>query len=416
MKLYAPQIDNILYQLERTSRRFDRKMFDKLQGIYSLMGPVRPEGDDQVRSLWIEVPRENIEDFGDYKEFKEEGIVNSRKDFEAYWISEYPDQSKWYQFTTAEYRDKRYFYFNSQPVFTIDQSETPVEDEDHHSEYVWEFLFWLEDAIKYLIFKIKQDEDGYNEFLSDHLSYHKRKGRIGRRACWEILGDDAILLDERLGPQRIDTLRRIVDAHNQDGSWPVLKDMTAADFLRFCEICYDANDYYGESGKALSPVEKYHRMADGRDGGLLSIDPDSSREFRQWYQGGERLGAHPWEICRGGNSTHITLGVSEMNNGWSLMLDGSSVVRVEETVRMAVALHNASIPFHLREAQEIFDMVSGNDFIGIVPDTVFPRYCHSLFPEEDKIIDFMNLGYENTEEIIAAARWYPLDRISVARS
>ena len=98
------------------------------------------------------------------------------------------------------------------------------------------------------------------------------------------------------------------------------------------------------------------------------------------------------------------------------MLDGSSVVRVEETVRMAVALHNASIPFHLREAQEIFDMVSGNDFIGIVPDTVFPRYCHSLFPEEDKIIDFMNLGYENTEEIIAAARWYPLDRISVARS
>jgi hypothetical protein len=71
---------------------------------------------------------------------------------------------------------------------------------------------------------------------------------------------------------------------------------------------------------------------------------------------------------------------------------------VEETVRMTVALHENNIPFKLRDADEIVRMVTGNDYIGIVPDTVFPRYCHRLFPEEDKIIDFMNLGYD--DEII----------------
>jgi len=57
--------------------------------------------------------------------------------------------------------------------------------------------------------------------------------------------------------------------------------------------------------------------------------------------------------------------------------------------------------------------LSGNDYIGIVPDTVFPRYCHSLFPGEEKIFDFMNLGYESENELITKANWYPLEAISL---
>jgi len=58
--------------------------------------------------------------------------------------------------------------------------------------------------------------------------------------------------------------------------------------------------------------------------------------------------------------------------------------------------------------EEILRMVTGSDYIGIVPDYHFPRYCHSLFPPEDRIIDFMNLGYEDTEDIIKYAYWYPV--------
>jgi hypothetical protein len=60
-------------------------------------------------------------------------------------------------------------------------------------------------------------------------------------------------------------------------------------------------------------------------------------------------------------------------------------------------------------------MVSGNDFIGIVPDNVVPCYYHSLFPKEDRINDFMNLNSDNEFEskIIEKTYWYPLDKIEL---
>jgi hypothetical protein len=61
-------------------------------------------------------------------------------------------------------------------------------------------------------------------------------------------------------------------------------------------------------------------------------------------------------------------------------------------------------------------MVTGNDFIGIVPDNILPRYCHGLFPREDQIIDFMNLEYDKdkTSKIAGKTHWYPLEWIALA--
>lgn len=96
---------------------------------------------------------------------------------------------------------------------------------------------------------------------------------------------------------------------------------------------------------------------------------------------------------------------------WTLRLAGSSVGRVEETVRIALALIDHHIPFILSEAEEILRMVTGTDYIGIVPEYVFPRYCYGLFPKDDKIIDFMNLDREKEDRIIPLVYWYPLEQI-----
>lgn len=50
-----------------------------------------------------------------------------------------------------------------------------------------------------------------------------------------------------------------------------------------------------------------------------------------------------------------------------------------------------TIPFKLWVAKEILAMVSGTDYIGIVPEKIIPVYCHSYFPKEGHILDFMNL-------------------------
>ena len=71
------------------------------------------------------------------------------------------------------------------------------------------------------------------------------------------------------------------------------------------------------------------------------------------------------------------------------------------------------MPFILSEAEAILRMVTGIDYIGIVPDYIFPRYCHSYFPKDDEIIDFMQLGFEENKTIIANAYWYPLEKIAI---
>jgi len=194
----------------------------------------------------------------------------------------------------------------------------------------------------------------------------------------------------------------------------VIREMTADDFFKFCEICYDANDYFKEDQANLTPREKYWRMADGRHGGLLDVMPDSPGELIYWYRSGAGSGGHPWEICRGGNSTHISLYIRNVPDGWTLRLAGSSAARVEETVRMAVALFIKGIPFVLQDAQEMLRMIKGEDFIGIVPEGVIPRNCHSYFPKEDRIIDFMNLDWDYSDQVEKRAFWYPLELCRLA--
>jgi hypothetical protein len=152
-------------------------------------------------------------------------------------------------------------------------------------------------------------------------------------------------------------------------------------------------------------------MADGREGGLLEVPGDSPRAFNDWYTGGAWVGGHPWEICRGGNTTHISLSAHKDKEDWKLYLAGFSWVRVVETAKMAIALFENNIPFILIHAQEMLLMLKGIDCLGIVPDDVTPKYCHSLFPKEDQIIDFINPWHD--EEIVKVikkyAEWYPID-------
>ncbi|MBA7532519.1 hypothetical protein ES705_24745 [subsurface metagenome] len=411
--MFAPQIDNISDSLQLNPDLIDLEIYNKLKAINKVISCIKPKEDNDTRELWLEVSRGTIKDFGEFEEYKEEEIVETYEQFEKLWIDYYPNEKKWYRFTTAKYQEELFFYFDSKLVISIKEIEKPEKDKKYGDNDIYRFLSWLFYRTKKETEKLKQNVETYNKYLEKSLSYHKRFGRIKRKDFWNILGDKVIRLDERLGAERIDKLKKFIDESKEHESSAIVHQMTANDFFNYCEICYNANDYFKESTKSLSPKEKYLRMADGRDAGLRSIEGNSQKAFYNWYYGSERQGAHPWEICSGGNSTHISLFASNNENRWSLRLAGSSVVRVEETVKMAVALYDKNIPFILDKAEAILHMVTGNDYIGIVPDYIIPLYCNSLFPDEDKIIDFMDIGFEEDKIIIANAYWYPLEKIEI---
>lgn len=189
---------------------------------------------------------------------------------------------------------------------------------------------------------------------------------------------------------------------------PRLAHITANDFYRFCAMGYQACGY---DIAEKSPKEQYSRFADGRDDGLSEISPDSPEAFALWYHNSERFGGHPWEVCRGGNSTHIDLYVREDAQGWYLQVAGSAWTRCAEAALFFLALCRAGVPVCIYQAELLKARFLGEEKVGIVPSGVFPAYCHSYFPNED-IIDFTHLPNDK-EKSLPYCVWQPLEAVKL---
>ncbi len=407
----APHIDELIHACQQYPEVKNASVTKVLLSIVEMMFCFEKQGDDEYRNIWITTERGSLEDFGDFDEYLEEGEVDSLENFKDLWHGYYPDEIKWYNFAITKYKDTFYFYIDSK--LTLQYSDNECSSEKAY-EFQTELADWLLKKSEDTIFSFRNNAQEYNDFINTHLPYKKRTGRILRSDYWSIFPEQAEDFENTISPEILEILQK-VKLRSETKSFRYLENLTAGDFFRFCEIGYDANAYFENSNKNLTAKEKYAAMADGRDCGLKLLNENSSEDFSTWFDSGRNCGGHPWEICRGGNSTHISLYVCHDENGWYLRLEGSSIIRVLETIKIAVALYNYDIPFILGKATEIYKMASGTDFIGIVPETVFPRYCHGHFPDEDKIIDFMNLGTERNTELIAKAFWYPLPELKMIK-
>jgi len=400
----APQFDRYLQIAQSQPVITDLDVKEKLFLLYKMMKNVAVSGNDEYRNIWFYLERGTIKYYGNFKKFLEEGYVDNYADFEEMWLFDYPETTKWYNFAVAEFNDEYYFYIDSKLTFKIaKENHKYLEEID-----IKPIINCLEKEIKRNLDWLQEDEAGYNFYLNQNLSYCRRTGKILRKNYWKISPFNKKLITKGISKKEISILKNIVAISNNNVCERYLSVMTAGMFFDFCKMGYEANNYF--KGRDMSGKEMYRAMADGRNYGLTDIDLNSPEAFNNWYFDHSRIGGHPWEICRGGNSTHISLYVENKSEGWFLRLAGNSAVRVNETVKFALALYNNQVPFVLQRANEIYKMISGIDFIGLVPQEVFPRYCHSLFPKEnEQIIDFMNLEWEEADKIISLAEWYPIE-------
>lgn len=403
----APLLDNLIERaqmhpdlLVQTDKEHLLKIIDHLQCVAIC-------GDDEYRELWFTVERGSIEEFGDYDDYLENEMVENREEFEELWKAYYPDPVKWYLFSVSRYNEEHFIGIDNKFTLHI-KKESPDIQESIHGQ----LISLIDQVVAQSIDRLKKDPAGYNRDIQRNLPFSKRIGRILRQQYWDIDPEEKEWTLKGLTTADIDILKTIVELSETEEKTIFAGEMTSGIFFGCCKLGYDANDYPYD--KELKPVALYRRFADGRDFGLTQLDPDSPEAFEEWFDKREWQFGHPWEVCRGGNSTHISLYVDKQANGWRLSLAGKSRGRVAETVRFAIALYKHNIPFKLWDAKEILAMVSGTDYIGIVPEKVIPVYCHSYFPKEDRIIDFMNLPVETRDKVIKTAHWYPLDEVKLA--
>jgi hypothetical protein len=191
------------------------------------------------------------------------------------------------------------------------------------------------------------------------------------------------------------------------------REMSLALFMKYCKVAYLANfrHFKGSVKKDMSGLEMYKRFADGRHEGLVELPSESADAFKQWYQSG-RGGGHPWEVYRGGNTTHIDLGVTEKAGGWSVFLRGSSTSRMAETIRIALALENEGLPIEIHDDEELRSRLLGMDNMGIIPKFVLNHRASQNFEKGDRVFDCAHLhDFSRKNRILPFISWKPIDPI-----
>ena len=442
----APEIDQLLRLFDQgwtNPSALTPELEAMMVPLYEALKPLAPlKKNSEAKALWLRIPRGEITDYGDFKELKSCGEVDTYEEFQGIWKTDYPDEEKWYELVLVEsfYPDGT-LRFRSLVLDnrTIISGRTDVENQMSLSEQD------AADALCKLILPAAEDsmrllrEDKYNDMVAEQLPLEFRTGVIRRRNEWRCNPERRRYDYDNLSEETVEELKQFLsDGSNEEDIVGRMKTFTANDFFKACCLGYQTCGY---DLTGLSPAEAYLRFADGRDEGLTGtghglnegpgIDFGDPKAWDDWFFS-RRMGGHPWEVVRGGNSTHVDLRVChdkqhiefehrigrltdeeynrQMENaGYYLTVAGTH--RQFEAINFFLALRTAGYPVVLSDADELLARFSGDDYIGIVPHNMPTRYCENLVPDKyGTIIDFIHVYRDDLPVREPCIEWLPEEK------
>lgn len=437
--------------IDRLMRWFDRgylnpsapteRIKNAMEPLFAALAPLAPlKSNDEAKAIWIKIPRGDISDYDSYEDMLKYDEVESYEEYEERWKEEYPDEYKWYELVAVESFNKdgtlsfrAVALGNKTIISAMMDRENP--EYSYTEDAAVELCGLMTEAAEEAIEKLRAGS--YQDEVDAELPFWFKTGVVRRFVLWE---NDPKQKESDLDGISSDILtafkQRLAEGRNSETAIGRLSAMTANDFFRACAIGYKACGY---DGSELAPVDQYFAHADGRDEGLSGrgfglnagpgIDFDDPSAWEEWYFRREPHGGHPWEVCRGGNSTHVDLTVyhdrftldykvrcGEMTeeeaaahpSGYYYLVAGKH--RAKEAVTFYTAISAAGLPVVLRDAEEILARFEGTDYVGIVPHSVIPKYCEGMFPAKyGLVIDFMHVDEEDMALFGDQIEWLPME-------
>ena len=422
-KFVAPNINHFLSCFDRSFRnpsKPDKALSKAIDSLFNLVKDVKPMiENNEVKLIWIRVPRGDISDFGDYKEMLENEEVTNYDEYVDLWKYEYPSEYEWYELILSEGKDFKGVFVNEYLIVNANHN-AELKQDCYDDEITIGLLKLLMKGISDSISLMKNGN--YFEVVNFGVPYKYRKGLIKRKDIWAIDKKEKEATFEGLSDDAYNKFCSYIESgENEIEKIGRIKNFTAYDFFNACAIGYKACGYEGTD---LPIVDQYLKHADGRDEGLTGrgygldkgkgIDLNDSSAWDEWYNDKSRFGGHPWEVCRGGNSTHVSLCVTNYDKsereGYYFVVAGKSFGRSVETVNFYVSIKEAGYPIVIDEGEAILARFKATDYIGIVPHNVITRYCESMFDKKYGIIlDFMHVYNEELEKFGDKIEWLPLE-------
>ncbi len=330
---------------------------------------------------------------------------NSYRDL--FWKLIFPDKKGKWQYVHVT-KDQKLYYISHidgntcsldvQPKKHVKVMDTfgfsRWDDGSDNPERVWTPL--ITSALNWLK-TVKKDWIKANKLVQANYPLNRRTG-IAPNSLIRASLSDIHRIDKEIGKAKCRKFTRLVEEGYFFGDEnKVVKTMTANGFFDYCRIAYIAgkrkDDHVDES---LSGREMYKRYADMRHEGLIEIKGDSKKEFADWIDGKhpkKSRGGHPWEIKRGGNTTHISLYVSRPNyydkEGFKIVLNGMAITRLAETVNMFLAIQEAGLPISISNPEGVRKRLLAQDNIGIIPCYDSLHRANQNFPEAQHVYDVL---------------------------
>jgi len=166
--------------------------------------------------------------------------------------------------------------FTSGGYHGIEKGNDPVPDYYFH---------FLDEAIRF----IPLLKEYGNQLIERTLPFDWRTGIIKRKyTCSE---------HELMPTQEADRIKAAYQTHLEKKL--SVSEISLNDYLNTAAICYRAafEKDIQRLGKELTPRDLIKRWADNRHGGMWFIeDPDSKKEYMDWFLSDKWDGAHPFEI------------------------------------------------------------------------------------------------------------------------
>lgn len=351
------------------------------------------------------------------------------------WDLIFPNKkNKWYHVRVTNYNEAFYIAHMDGDLPTLEinaQKKVQVAPSVGISTYdnsSKRLAITWEDLIEYAIrwFKVVQ-KDWIKANKQAYTSYPlNRRYGIAPTSIIRACMPDMYRIDKELGLSKTKKFIDLVEkGYFRDNEKITRKNMTANDFFNYCKIAYlSSQGKDGDVDKNLTGREMYKRYADGRDEGLLEITGNSKQEFADWLDGQhpkKTIGGHPWEIKRGGNTTHIDLYVSRpshyIKEGFAITVSGRSISRLKEAICMFLGIYDAGLPISIDDPEGICKRLLAQDNIGIIPFFDSLHRANQRFHEHENVYDVLHyddLG-RNKQRVRPFVTWEPLPILKPSR-
>ena len=332
------------------------------------------------------------------------------------WDVPYPIRSakaKWGRCWASRYKGTTYFGFSGRWRAEVNPREGKFDLDREHYWGTWRALTTAPDDVIAWLREVLRDPAKANRRIAVEYPLDERKGIVPRFVAERYI-PDLYSISKALGAAKSREFVKIHATgffHREENAY--VENMTANKFFEYCRIAYiAAEEKEDHLDKSLSGREMYKRYADGRCGALLEIDPDSPEQFLAWLDHkvpcDHDLGDHPWEIKRGGNTTHIDLYVyrphsynwykpgdekyEKMQRTVEVCLSGHHIGRIVETVKMFLALHKAGLPITIGDADSVRNRILSLDNLGLLPESESLHRGWQEFPADFHIADVMHFS------------------------